>query len=262
MRQIEFKDWKEVEDYTRDYGNLSYYSAFPTIWSHFCCGVYSGWVDNGVLLFRKYKNIPRYYIPFRVVELKFENAKLIKSILLHPYKPAIYEYIYNNDEIVYNINSAKFKKIRNSINYVERNYPELTITHTINENDFKNFIDGWVESHRHYWRLTYRRDLFLLECMARLLCTFIYDGQKLVGAEINYPHPLKEDLIINIFRKHDIAYKNMHEYVRFKGAEYCASLGFKWSNDCDAGDKKLKFFKDKFLGEKGYMYPLGEKVYE
>jgi hypothetical protein len=224
---------KIIEKILNNHRYVGYYSIFPSFYSHFCCGIYSSYIKENNIIIHKYKKNPKIK--------KFEE--LINSN----------EYVYCNEEIVNDINTPQFKNIRNSFNYVNKHY-SITVhdIKTISKEELITFIYRWKEQHKHYFRLTYRRDLYLLELKDELLGTVLKDKDKVVGLEINYPTRIP-GVCVNILRKHDIDYKNLHDYLRIVGAKYCYKLGYNYCND-ESGDAKLKKYKDKFLGKKGYMY--------
>lgn len=264
MKKIEYDDWDEIEKYFIKKGIYSYYCSFPTFYSHFVKGIYSAYSLNNKIIIQKYNTNPRIYILDDLTQDEYNQILLLKPLFIQKilltdkhelFQP---EFIFNNEEIIRDLDKSLFKNIRNGYNYVKKHYDSIIVENLDLKHKqlIQNFIIKWKQQHSHYFRLTYKRDIFLLDCIDKLFGTIILKDDEIIGLEINYPHPVDKGMCINILRKHDITYKNLHDFLKIEGCKTCLKNGFKWSNDCNSTDNNLKKYKTKFLGKTGYMYNL------
>lgn len=272
MIKLDINSKDLVEDFLKNLNLESYYSVFPTFYSHFCKGIYQSFFYDNIIIIKKYNTNPRIFIIGNIEDINIEyikkkfNPLFINQILINE-KLKIFEpeYIFNNKEIINNLNTSKFKTIRNSCNYIKNHYnnikvEKLSVSH---KKQLINFIYEWKNQHKNYFRLTYRRDIFLLDLIDELFGTVILDNNKIIGAEINCEILSNKNMCVNIFRKSNVKYKNLHDFLKVSGCITCLNYNYEYSNDCNATSMSLKKYKDKFLGEKGYMYPISQdRLYE
>ena len=249
-----------VNDYLSEIGSISYYACYPVIHSFLNSSIRQCFFVNNELVVRKHKNNPTYHICFR------ENDKIAKKVGAQSYlflpeqrsKKDIVEkeYIYDNSYIT----ELKNKNIRNSYNYVLKHY-NLSVKDLsdVSVPQLYQFLDEWKEAHKHYFRLTIKRDYTLLDLKSKLFGTVVIDlnTNKVIGYEINTKCIAREDLCINIFRKALTQYKNLDCFVKVEGSKKMLEKGFKYSNDSTATTSGLKAFKERFVGDKGFV----NKVY-
>lgn len=245
-----------VNDYLSEIGSISYYACYPVIHSFLNSSIRRCFFVDNDLVVKKHKNNPTYYLVFR------ENSDIaakfgISSYIYLPERRAAedtfeIEYVYDNSYV----DKLKDKNIRNSYNnFLKRYNIDIVDLLKIDKSRLFEFLDIWKAEHKHYWRLTIKRDYTLLDLKSKLFGTVIIDldTNKIIGYEVNTKCIAKEDMCINIFRKASNQYKNADCFVKVEGSRRMLEKGFKYSNDASADTTGLKRFKKRFMGDEGFV---------
>lgn len=245
-----------INNYLREIKSISYYACYPVIHSFLNSSIRRCFFVDNELVVRKHKTNPTYHLCFR------ENDRITEKVGAQSYLflPEIRnkkdvvekEYVYDNSYIT----ELKNKNIRNSYNYALKHY-NLSVRDLsdVSVPQLYQFLDEWKEAHKHYFRLTIKRDYTLLDLKSKLFGTVIIDldTSKVIGYEINTKCIAREGLCINVFRKALTQYKNLDCFVKVEGSRKMLEKGFKYSNDSTATTSGLKAFKERFVGDKGFV---------
>ena len=243
------RDETEINEYFKKSGSLSYYACYPSYYSFLNSGIRKCSFIDGELVVSK-NNKP--YILFR------ENDGLAKKIKAEEYLYLNHqrsksdekevEYIWDLDWI----SNLTDSDIRYRYNYVRRRFDtQIKDLSQVPTEKLVTFLDKWKEEHRHYFRLTTRRDYKLLELQDKLIDVVALSQDKVISTWIATPHPNKEDMIVSIFHKGLISHRHAELFAIVSGSRKALDMGFKFSNDSCAGTSGLKRFKEKLKGGNG-----------
>ncbi len=278
VEQIGLHNMHYVRDLFKRVNIYTYYACIPAFYSHYCCGIYRSYVYKKHEVFTlKYENKnPRVILfeppseglqeylmkrnPLFIRQTLYQGtSEAYKDFKAHKIKFAIEnDFVVDTNEYK-TLEGSAIGKLRRKHNYVTRHYPHLQMKPVTPDmkGAIEAFIKQWGQDHKHYFRLTINRDYFLLECLDDLFGVSVWDGDKIVAVDLMCGYLNNTTKCISIMGKHDIKYDNLYDYMMIESIQMAQHYGFQWCNFGSATEPGLIKYKEKFLLQNGYKFPLG-----